>query len=73
VIAVVERPWRIQRPAPNGNTSTPRRRLPFVQEYFDRNGKLRRYLRRRGCLLIPLPGKIGSAEFMAAYRSSRGT
>jgi enterobacteria phage integrase len=43
-------------------------RLKFVNEYRDRTGKLRRYF-RRGSTRGPLPGDVGSSEFMAAYQS----
>ena len=42
-------------------------RLKYVNEYRDRTGKLRRYFRKGGKQLGPLPGEVGSAEFMAAY------
>ena len=42
-------------------------KLKFVNEYIDRTGKLRRYF-RRGSKRGPLPGKVGSEEFMAAYQ-----
>jgi integrase len=42
-------------------------RLKYVNEYIDRTGKLRRYFRRNGKQLGPLPGQPGSEEFMAAY------
>src|SRR5215469_13469317 len=41
-------------------------RLPYVQEYRDRHGKIRRYFRRPGSRRIPLPGRPGSQEFMTA-------
>ena len=43
-------------------------RLKYVDEYVDRNGKLRRYFRKGGKRLGQLPGLPGSAEFMAAYQ-----
>lgn len=43
-------------------------RLKYVQEFRDRHGAVRRYFRRRGGKLIPLPGLPGSDEFMEAYR-----
>lgn len=43
-------------------------RLPYVRTYRDRHGRLRRYLRRRGHPDVPLPGEIGSEEFMRAYK-----
>ncbi len=45
-------------------------RLPFIHEYRDRHGKLRRYFKRKGGQGIPLPGIPGSDEFMAAYRAA---
>ena len=47
-----------------------RLRLPFVNEFRDRHGKVRRYYRRPGCKAVPLPGLPGSAEFMAAYQAA---
>ncbi len=46
-------------------------RLKYVNEYRDRNGKLRRYF-RRGATRGPLPGEVGSTEFMAAYQAYLG-
>jgi integrase len=46
--------------------------LPYVNTYADRHGNVRRYFRKRGCKAVPLPGMIGSAEFMAAYRDALG-
>lgn len=42
-------------------------KLKYVNEYRDRQGKLRRYF-RRGSTRRPLPGEVGSDEFMGAYR-----
>src|SRR6266566_1650984 len=42
-------------------------KLKYINEYRDRTGKLRRYF-RRGAVRGPLPGDVGSAEFMAAYQ-----
>ena len=42
-------------------------KLKYVNEYHDRTGKLRRYF-RRGATRGPLPGDVGSDEFMAAYQ-----
>ena len=39
----------------------------YLHSYDDRHGKTRRYFRRPGCPRIPLPGEIGSPEFIAAY------
>jgi hypothetical protein len=47
-------------------------RLPYVNTYADRHGNVRRYFRKRGCKAVPLPGMIGSTEFMAAYRDAMG-
>jgi enterobacteria phage integrase len=44
--------------------------LPYVQEYADRRGKVRRYFRRPGFKRVPLPGTPGSSQFMAAYESA---
>ena len=44
-------------------------RLPYIQEYKDRTGKVRRYLRRPGYKRLPLPGTPGSRQFMAAYEA----
>lgn len=45
-------------------------RLEFIKEYRDRHGRVRRYFRRRGQSLIPLPGKPGSAEFQETYHAA---
>lgn len=42
-------------------------RLMYVQEFRDRYGKVRRYVRRRGFKAVPLPGVPGSPEFLEAY------
>jgi hypothetical protein len=42
------------------------RGFPYVQEYRDNRGKMRRYFRRKG-VRIALPGEPGSPEFQAAY------
>jgi integrase len=47
-------------------------RLPYVRSYRDRHGRLRRYFRRRGCRDIPLPGDVGSEDFMRAYQAALG-
>ena len=47
-------------------------RLPYVRTYRDRHGRLRRYFRRRGQPDKPLPGEIGSEEFMGAYQAALG-
>src|ERR1051325_11125521 len=45
----------------------------YVHSYRDRHGKRRHYfnLRRPGWHKIPLPGEIGSHEFMAAYMAAK--
>jgi integrase len=48
-------------------------RLPYVIEYLDRHGKSRRYFRRKGQKLIPLPGHPGSREFREAYEVALDT
>jgi integrase len=45
-------------------------RLPFINEYRDRHGRVRRYFRRPGSKQIPLHGVPGSAEFLEAYESA---
>jgi integrase len=42
-------------------------KLRYVNEYVDHTGKKRRYFRKGGKQLGPLPGEIGSEEFMTAY------
>jgi len=43
-------------------------RLPYIKEYIDDCGIRRRYFRRKGFKGGPLPGKVGSPEFVAAYQ-----
>lgn len=43
--------------------------LPYIQEYADRHGKLRRYY-RRGSVRANLPGEPGSAAFLEAYNAA---
>jgi site-specific recombinase XerD len=45
-------------------------RLPYIQEYHDRHGKVRRYFRRPGFNRVVLPGTPGSSQFMAAYEAA---
>jgi len=45
-------------------------RLPFVDKFRDRHGKLRHYFRRPNFKRVPLPGLPGSPEFMAAYQAA---
>jgi len=44
--------------------------LPYIHEYRDRHGKIRRYVRRPGLPRVPLPGAPGSAGFMLAYQAA---
>jgi integrase len=44
--------------------------LKHVNRFRDRHGHLRFYFRRRGSKAVPLPGMIGSEEFMAAYQAA---
>ena len=48
-------------------------KLKYVQEYRDRHGKLRRYLRLPGRKKISLPGEPGTPQFMAAYYTALAT
>ncbi len=43
-------------------------RLAYVHEFRDRHGRVRRYVRRPGHKRVPLPGLLGSDEFMTAYQ-----
>lgn len=43
--------------------------LPYVKAYRDRTKVWRMYFRRGGKIYGPLPGPIGSEEFMEAYQS----
>jgi hypothetical protein len=43
-------------------------KLNFVHSFRDRHGKRRHYFRRHGFKSATLPGQVGSAEFMDAYR-----
>lgn len=46
-------------------------RLPNIDRFKDRHGHLRHYFRQKhGAPRISLPGKPGSAEFMAAYQAA---
>lgn len=46
--------------------------LPYVKQYRDRTGAMRRYFRRAGKNYGVLPGEVGSAEFMEAYQAFLG-
>ena len=45
-------------------------RIPYVHEYTDVRGKLRRQFRRKGFRKVNLPGAPGSPEFMVAYQAA---
>src|SRR5262245_50079014 len=45
-------------------------RLAYIHEYRDKNGRVRRYVRRCGLPAVSLPGLPGSPEFMAAYQAA---
>jgi enterobacteria phage integrase len=45
-------------------------KLPYVHQFRDRHGKVRRYVRRRGVPRVTLPGLPGSPEFMQVYNLS---
>jgi integrase len=47
-------------------------KLPYVKEYTDDCGIRRRYFRRKGFRGGPLPGPIGSPEFLEAYQGFMG-
>lgn len=48
----------------------PRSKLPHVQQFVDRRGKLRFYFRRPDFPRVALPGPYGSPEFLAAYQTA---
>ena len=45
-------------------------KLPYIHQFRDRHGRIRRYVRRKGTPHTPLPGKPGSKEFMDAYHQA---
>src|SRR5262245_8155500 len=45
-------------------------RLRHVNTFTDRHGRLRIYYRPPGCKATPLPGPVGSPEFMEAYNAA---
>jgi integrase len=47
-------------------------KLPYIKEYIDDCGIRRRYFRRKGFKGGPLPGKVGSPEFIEAYQKFAG-
>ena len=44
--------------------------LPYVHEFRDRHGTIRRYFRRPGYKRVKLPGLPGSPEYLAAYQNA---
>jgi integrase len=48
-------------------------RIPYIKEYRDKTGTVRRYFRKPGCKPVPLPGVPGSQEFMEAYQAALGS
>jgi integrase len=47
-------------------------KLPFVNGFVDRHGRVRYYFRRRGHRNVRLPGLPSSPEFMRAYEAAIG-
>lgn len=45
-------------------------KLPYIHEYRDRKGRMRRYVRRPGYPKMTLPGLPGSPEFMQVYKDA---
>jgi len=43
---------------------------PYLQEYRDQHGKLRRYIRRQGFPLVPIHGNKGSKKFLQQYNAA---
>ena len=48
-------------------------KLPYIHEFVDRHGVVRRYFRRAGYKQVPPLGPVGGTEFMAAYQAALGT
>jgi integrase len=48
-------------------------RIPYIKEYRDKTGTVRRYFRKPDRKPVPLPGIPGSQEFMDAYHAALGT
>jgi integrase len=53
-----------------GRSQLTRIRLKYINEFIDRHGKLRRYIRVPGRKKVPLNGAPGSEEFMATYTAA---
>ncbi len=47
-------------------------KLKYVKRYRDGSGITRHYFRRKGYASTPLPGAVGSPEFMEAYQNCLG-
>jgi integrase/recombinase XerD len=47
-------------------------KLPHVNSFIDRHGRVRHQFRRKGCKKKSLPGLPGSTEFMNAYQALLG-
>lgn len=45
-------------------------RLKYIHEFIERDGSVKRYVRRPGFRKVRLPGLPGSPEFMAAYAAA---
>ncbi|MGU3538875.1 tyrosine-type recombinase/integrase [Methylobacterium sp. A54F] len=48
----------------------PRSKPPYVEAFRDRHGKLRLYFRKDKGARVPLPGPIGSEDFLTAYQEA---
>src|SRR5882762_1947702 len=53
-----------------GRCEMARLALKHVHQFRDRHGRLRHYFRRGSAKAIPLPGLVGSEEFMATYQAA---
>src|SRR5262245_16209591 len=61
---------RVRRPTiatTSGTKSMAKIDLKYLNPFRDRHGRMRCYFRRPGFKSVPMPGVVGSAEFMAAY------
>jgi hypothetical protein len=45
-------------------------KLRHINKFTDQHGRVHIYFRPPGCKAIPLPGPIGSPEFMEAYKAA---
>lgn len=46
--------------------------MPYLQEFCDATGVIRRYVRRRGQPLIAINGKRGTRKFLEQYKAAVG-